>query len=609
MTGGGRPEQDLALPLFAPPEPLPEPGLIEPELAIASPASDRPFRLEGERVTVQGTQRGTVTSIRVDGVRVVGGLEAEAGAVANTVLSPGRIRRERIGAAGSLQETVLVAPTLPWVVLHWTGPADVMLHPLPEARNVRYHTRGGLATVADPTTGRVLALSVVPGEATWTAEVAAGRGLLLRAGRSGGPRMLVVAYGTPEAVRTALLGISHLGTHEARAVTGVPDALELRTGALELDHAVAWLTTRLRHGVLRTDLGTKRGGDAHDGEGWMWAGLGSVVGGDTDGALRCIQNLRRAEAHTAAGLVAGRLALTTGHVEAAQESVDALLSGSSKGRDEALARLARRTVADGLRYGATPETLARLREGQAGSPASPDPPAHPSPSADAAPPAPSAGRRLPTIGSPPASEGIGARLAGMLEPSGTTAPPALPTSGQDWGTEEVANALRAWSELSRRPAAGWASWRSLVHGGMDGSRGGAAWDDLYAPPATTGVLLAAMVHGWLGSFPDAPVGRLVLTPRIPGSMTTFGVAGLPVGDARITMRYERRDGIHGFTFDIGRGRVPPYLVFEIEVPHGVGRVLLDGTPIDPDVERRAAGTTVRLQTALDARRVVQIEPG
>ena len=608
MTDAQGTEQDTELPLFAPAERLPEPGRVEPELAIASPASDRSFQLEGERVTVQGSQRGVVTSIYVDGVQVVGRLEAGAGAVANTVLSPGRMRRERIGAGGSVQETILVAPTLPWVVLHWNGPAAVLLHVLPDVPHVRYHTREGLATVCDHTTGCVLALALSPGEASWAAEPAAGGGLLLRADGGEEPRTLVIAYGTPQAVRTAFHAVSHLGTHEAQAVTGVQDTLELRTGAHELDHAVAWLTSRLRHGVLRANPGTDGGDESEGAEGWMWAGLGSVVVGDTNGTLRCIERLRRADAHTAAGLVAGRLALTTGHVEAAQESVDALLSGSGKGRDEALAGLARRMVADGLRYGATAGTLARLREGAAASPERTGP-APPPGSARHTGAARTAGRRLPTIGSPPDVPGIGAWLAGMLEPTGTTATPTLPGGDAQSRAEEVTYALRAWSELAGNPAAGWASWRALVHEGMDGPRGGAAWDDLFAPPAVTGILLAAMAHGWLGTFPDAPVGRLVLTPRIPGSLTTFGVVGIPVGDARITMRYERRDGSHGFAFEIGRGRVPPYLVFETTVPHGVGRVLLDGTAIDPDIERHAGGTTVRLQTALDARRVVEIEPG
>lgn len=601
-------ERDTDLPLFAPAAGLREPGRVEPELAIASPASDRAFRLEGERVTVQGSQRGGVTSIHVDGVQVIGRLETSAGAVANTVLSPGRIRRERISAAGSAQETMLVAPTLPWVALHWSSPADVTLHLLPDVRHARYHTRGGLATVADPATGRVLALSMNPGEVSWTTRSGAGGGLLLHAEGGAGPRMLVVAYGTPDAVRTAFQSVSHLATHEARAVAGVRETLELRTGAPELDDAVAWSTSRLRHGVRRPDPLTDGGNEVGDGEGWMWAGLGSVVVGDTDGALRCIQRLRRADAHLAAGLVAGRLALTTGQLEAAQESVDALLLGPRTGSDAALAGLACRAVADGLRYGATAETLGRLRGGvpsQAASEATAPGSIATRPSTA---PAATAGRRLPTVGGPPGIRGIGAWLGAMLEPTGAAAIPGLPGNGVQSRSEEVAGALRSWSELTRNPAAGWASWRARLHDGMDGHRGGAAWDDPFAPPAVTGILLAAMAHGWLGAFPDAPVGRLVLTPRLPGNLTNFGVAGIPVGDARITMRYGRRDGSHGFSFDIAHGRVPPYLVFETTVPHGVGRVLLDGTPIDPEIENHADGTTLRLQTALDARRVVEIEP-
>ena len=597
-------EIDVDLPLFAAEGPVPEPGRVDPALAIAAPASDRPFRLEGERVAVAGIERGPITSIHIDGVRVVGRIEAAgAGAVANTLVSPGRIRRERIGAGESAQETVLIAPTLPWAALHWTAPTVVRLHALPDASNIRFHAGEGMVTVADPATDFVLALALITDRPTWTAEAVEGRGLRLSGGGGGGPATLLVAYGAPDAIRTAFRAARHMASHEARAVAAPRnETIRLTTGAPELDDAVAWMASRLRNGVLRTEARMDAGAEPRDPEAWMWAGLGSVAVGDADGTLRCIRALRRIDAPVAAGLLAGRLALTTGEAEAAQGSIDVLLASPIEGHDEALRMLARRTVADGLRYGAPEAVLGRLKEGMAA----------PSPSGPS-------GRRLPTIGNVAGDRGVGRSqgsgewLAAMLEPTTSGSVP-LPRKdpAEDADShdrrEEIGRALGAWRDFVREPTSGWASWRMLVHGGMGGARGAAAWDDLFGAPAVTGILLATMVHGWLGAFPDAPVGRLVLKPRLPRNLETFTAQDIPVGDARITMKYEHRSGVRTFAFDIGRGRVPPYLVFEATVPDEVGRVLLDGASIDPDIAVRSDGTTVRLQTALDAPRTIEIEP-
>jgi hypothetical protein len=143
----------------------------------------------------------------------------------------------------------------------------------------------------------------------------------------------------------------------------------------------------------------------------------------------------------------------------------------------------------------------------------------------------------------------------------------------------------------------------------EGPHGGGTWDPLLAPPALAGVVLAAMTHGWLGIFPDAPVGRLVVSPRLPQHLRAFAARGIPAGDARVALAYERSGTTHAFTFEVEHGRMPPSLVFETTVPQEVARVLIDGSPVEPDQSRNEAGTTIRLQTPLDAPRTLTIQGG
>ncbi|MEX2466015.1 MAG: hypothetical protein WD995_03850 [Gemmatimonadota bacterium] len=584
--------EDAGLPLFEPPERLTAPGHVAPDLAIACPATDRPFRLEAERISVEGSERGPATSIRIDGQRVIGRIQAGEGVVANVVLSPGRIRRERIGPGGSLQETMLAAPTLPWVALHWAPVGGALsVQVLPEARVERYRVNGGLATVADPGSNQVLALALSPASGPWAAEPHAQGGLVLRHGGAPSPLTLLIAYGPPETVRTAFRAAGHLTTHEVRAI-GRPghDPLTVSTGARELDDAVAWMTSRLRHGILHAEHGEPEGTD--HARPWLWAGLGSVAIGDGDGALRCVRALQRAGDTEAAALLAARVALATGQVDALLGHADVLLAEAKAGADPALRRLARRTVADALRYAAPDDVLELLREGTERAPAP-------------------SGRRLPTIGHPVETDGTGSWLTSMLERKGTSAPAVTPAVGGRGPAEQaLAEALRAWSDFASESSEAWAAWRMLVQQGITpGHHGGGSWDALLKPPAVTGALLAAMAYGWLGTSPDAPVGRLSLAPRLPEHLRSFRVRGIPIGDSRVALSYERTEGAHGFTVDIERGRVPPVLVFEATVPGQVGRVMLDGTPVDPHISQGSRGSTVRLQIPLDAPHTIELERG
>jgi hypothetical protein len=175
--------------------------------------------------------------------------------------------------------------------------------------------------------------------------------------------------------------------------------------------------------------------------------------------------------------------------------------------------------------------------------------------------------------------------------------------------EYLARALRTWGAITS-PGDGWSLWRATVAEGLDsGTWGVGCWDpvDPDAPPAATGILLSTMALGWLGAFPDAPVGRLALKPRLPDRITSFRFTGIAIGDVRVDLAYARSGSTHRFDLDPRRGRVPPLVVFETTVPGEAARVTIDGTPAELDATPSGAGITLRLQTPLDQPRRIEIE--
>src|SRR5690606_26336248 len=117
--------EDASLPLFEPPASGPGPriGAAAPELVIVAPAAPRPFLLEGTSAAVRGTESGAVCEFRFPAVPLVPTVAREVGGVASVMLSPGRMRRERVGRGSSVIETVLVAPDLPLAVIDWSSGA------------------------------------------------------------------------------------------------------------------------------------------------------------------------------------------------------------------------------------------------------------------------------------------------------------------------------------------------------------------------------------------------------------------------------------------------------------------------------------------------------
>jgi hypothetical protein len=622
---------DPSLPTFDVPADVPAPGDVEPELAIVTTGSRRPLRLDGRRATLHATESGSISEIRFDGEALVGPLDGIGGTVANVLVSPGRVRRERVGPTGSFVETCLVAPTLPLIAIHWSDASSCRLSVtiLPDAMVVRHRSADGAVTLRGDGDHRLLTLALVGEEgASWSLEPREEGGVVVQTDPVAGPRTLVMAYGTPETVRTALAGAAHLGTHEARS-TRVPETslLGLDTGSHDLDEAVAWLSTRLYHGIRRSDHGA---GPTHgsDALAWLWTGLGASAIGDEEGAVVCAMRLDDLGQSSAASLIAGRVALTTGRSDLAVRLAEAtLLATPPASEDDDLRRVACGTLADALRYAAPEAFVDRLRaEARA-------PETLRTPVSGARGPGPV---RLPTVRSgavsgaerdrpsdaghesaasrgDPSDPQPGAWLAGLLD--GRPSPPGiggrgpLPAAFGAPSSSGPASAARAWELLATDPPRGWAAWRAeLMAGFPHGPWGSGSWDPLDdpSPPATAGLLLAGMVHGWLGAFPDAPVGRLALAPAVPAHVTRFRVTRIPVGDVRVALRFERNGELLRFDLEAERGRVPPFVALSLRLPGRVGEVRVDGAPAEPEILPGAHGDEVRLQTPVDGRRSIDV---
>lgn len=613
---GTFPRQDEGLPLFERPASSGGAGWPEPELAVAVAASSLPVRLDGERATVLGTVRGPLDEIRFGPTRAVAGLAWGDDAVANAVVSPGLLRRERVGRAGSWEETVLVAPGLPLVVLgtgpERSGPTALTLRAMPDATALRYRTGGAAVTFAGPDADTMFALIARPDTCDWNVSTDSSGGALLRCSSEEGISSLVLAYGSDAAIRGALSGARHLAGHALRACARTEDdLLALTTGAYGLDEALAWMERRLGSGIdsaLARPYGTGAPGER---DAWLWAGLGAAAVGDHERARGCASMLEQLGRPEAAAFLQARSALADGRTDGLMQAAERSLAATDA-EDPALRRLGLRSAADALRYAATETALHRLSaagaevEGtrttsaaEAGS-VGPD---RAGPDGDSA--AGGRGVRLPTLGgASPVTPGRW--LSHMLE-GPRDRPGPEPPDGEE--REDVARALRAWGAMAS-PGDGWSSWRAIVAEGLDsGTRGVGCWDptDPAAPPAMTGILLAAMAFGWLGAFPDAPVGRLALKPRIPERLRSFRFEGVAIGDVRLALAYERHGSTHRFDLDPQRGRVPPLVVFETSVPGETARVTIDGALAELDTSRSGADVTVRLQTPLDTVRRIEIE--
>ncbi|MDP2956524.1 MAG: hypothetical protein Q8N53_08885, partial [Longimicrobiales bacterium] len=213
-------------------------------------------------------------------------------------------------------------------------------------------------------------------------------------------------------------------------------------------------------------------------------------------------------------------------------------------------------------------------------------------------------RRLPMAGEAgPASPAR--TLAWLLGDPGSG---ELPTLRPAAGTP-----LEAWARCAGGDVeGGYAAWRAQVGNGLAGGDGGrGTWDPPSLPPGNAqgaGILLCGLAQGLLGLSPDAPSGRIRVAPALPRQVRAFEARGIRVGDARITLRYQRDGSTHRFALEPTRGRVPPMVLLQPSVPcAGVGEVRVDGAAAGLDTRAEGRRTRVAVQLPLDAVRTLDVD--
>lgn len=567
--------------------------------------------IEGERGRLQGhqTRAGGHVLFRGPDEGASVQLAAESvGRAVNVVLYPGVARREFTGPAGMAVETLVVARTLPLLVWQMEGPAvgagpAVLQIALPSGIAEVEQTHDEVRVFGE---GRCAIVRVSPRPTGLTvAEADGGVRVTVHLGTTG-HSTVAVAHGRPNEADAAKRAATHITGHALRAAAGPEDALLVRTGVEAIDDGLSWALARI------TGLALDRPG-ARPG-----LALAALSMGDATEALRAATVLSEEDSGPAA-LVAARVGSTLGDVRLATECAKRLLSGTD---DEAsdLTALAAGSLADALQYGATPDVIARLRR-LATRPTPTDP--------SAGQPLPVVGgtggaRRLPMAGVP--SEGRGLPTAHGPASGGATraewlssllaGDPAGPPTVED---VRAARARRSAALFPVDPDRAWSDWRALLDEGLASGPGGpATWDeavDVVAfdseaqieRPAATAELLLAFAHGMLGLSPDAVVGRLRLAPRMPGHLNRLEVEGIPIGEGRVGMVFERDGSTLHYRLDPSRIAVPPLLVFEPSVPGTVRSVTVDGSAADLNARAQGARTIVPVQLALDAPRVVTVE--
>lgn len=632
-TGRAQPDAELTVPPL--PGTVPPLRVDDPELALAGEPGEGRVLLEGERGSVRVRERGGIETIHLAGHVLARDLSLDAGPVVNRVASPASLRRERVVDGATVEEIVLLPPRLALLALQLRSPGGSReiagrLTLLPWAGPLRWHIEGArLVAVAREAPELQLVLAVSPEAGTVEAEPDEGGGLLVRLRIPGGDDPTLLLGAGPTGGMNPLAPAAHLAGHARMAAAAPAEGLELRTGVRELEEGVAWARTRLA-------TAARREGRSHDGlepSRIFWSGLGALAASDEEAAARYLEALDGAvaarkdegsgesasadEAPDMPGvpplpapplpvLLAARHALTTGDSGPALRQaarVDAGAAGDAGGPDEAaLWSLALGSLADALRWSAGEAAADRYRAlgeelgARARLPTVPDGSGRPG-----------GGVRLPMAGETTAPTPAGeaaAALRALLAAPGEDGPAPGST---------LPRGLAAWAGFREgRAGEAWSLWRGVLSRGMDGSDPGPGrWDDGRPSPEAprTGLLLATLVHGLLGWFPDAPVGRAVLAPRIPGHLTAFGVGGLRVGSATVELRYEREGPLRRYRITPTGGRAPVTLVLEPLV--GLATVTatrLDGEAVELDPRPGPAGwTVVPLQVPLDGPRVLEVE--
>lgn len=622
----GRGDDHRTLPAL--PESIPVLEESAAGLALEGPAAPGPFLVEGERAFVLGEQREGLSTITIDGVPTLAGLDTALGTAANIVAYPGMVRREFVTPTGICLETIVVPPTLPCVVIQWgteggTVPERILFDLPQEGLNPQLERdpEGVALTFSE---GRVVALSSSP--PPLAIEVLDSVGDAVRVSLrppDTGPFHLIIAAGPRSTIRSAFAASGHLSAHARRAATGPCEGgLTLRTGVTEVDEAVAWARARLR-GIL--DRAATIG--SHDssssarfapGPSALTTGLAAIGVGDRQGARQAMKACRSDGTPTCALLAArfassfgdGSFALKQAHAlmdagrpDAGTSGAEGLSNGLAAFHPPALRAVALRTLAEGLRYTAPESLIAQLRQaalateeaqGSALGVAGVHPPT-----------GTLEGTRLPVVGAPPRETSWATWLPTLL-----SGEPSMPAPD---GSPGQAAVLRRAAALFRTdPDAAWVDWRHELSVGLTGGPAGpGSWDRLMAdedpaPDSATAWILLVLAHGLLGLDPDAPVGRLRIAPRLPQQLTSVEVRGITLGDATLRMKYRQEGPSHLFTLEPEIASVPPLVVFEPSVYGRIFEIRVDGLIADLNTRSVGPMMVASLQLPIDALRSVEI---
>jgi hypothetical protein len=581
-------------------------------LARSGPARSVPFSLGGRRAAAWGSELRGLEEVRSGGWTLLSGLRSELGPASGVVVGPSSIRREAVGAGGSVLETVLVPPDLPGAVVQWARPrgsSDELLLRVEwsmgwAGAELHAHERveGGVSITVKSLAGAEppMALALLqprpsrldvrtePGGLRISAEV--------RSPADAPATLLLV--GAPSAMEAtrALRSLTGLRAQERRAehVATEARAEQLSTdSAGPLDDALEWVKARLRTAVPAGSGHRPRSGDdcGADESDDAWLALGALAAGDPEPAALL---LARGPASTLEWLAAARFAAWTGRGAAllahrgATEALGRRLSESTGG--DPVAAVAVREIADA--WDSVDRTFAaKLRT--AGAVAGER-----------------SGRQLPMAGRGESSAGEArarARLHALFDESPTWyQEPDTPAGG-------VERALRAWA-LARAGDAELAWAALLAHAESGFEQGAGLWRRRAGAPAacadhapSAALLPAGLLFGLLGAAADAPVGRLRLAPRVPSSLHQLGVTGIRIGDARVRLEYRRSGSEHRFCVTQETGRIPVMLIFEPEVAGAdLVEAWVDGAAAELDRSVRAGRSRVRVQLPLDAPRTLTL---
>ena len=591
------PRVDAGLPLPAPPERTPRLTVAEGVLALPGPAGPGPFVAAAGVVQITGSERGGIGSICVGGRDLLTDLTTTAGAAANVVATPAGLRRELVGPTGTTQEIILAIGSPPAAAIQWqaadTRQLRIRFKMAAGTSGVRYRT-GEQALVLRTESGpddHVVLLDPPP--SAWTVVEAAGGGIIVEAETTltaDHAVTLMVAAASERGPAAGTL-MRHLDTHARRAQSPPWEdgGIRLSTGVAELDEGLGWLSAR---------IGSAQGLGQESPDECLWWGLGALAAGQHEPAVRAYELLSQihpgAAAH--AGLLAARIALTTGDRTQAREAAervgadganaaermraDATPAGSRSRPLGGLATIACSALADALRYAAPEEQIEQLRDLALGATG------------------PNRGLALPMAGREPDAAAMPSWLGSATEHGRTALDPEGPT----------ASSVALIGSLAHDHADAYGQWRNQLATGLAGGPAGrGTWDPARGGAASAGALVCGLMHGLLGWDPDAPVGRLTLAPSLPRHLTAFTIHDLPVGDARMSLEYLREGRQHSYVLTPTAGGVPPTLVFKPRVAAtGVSSVLVDGLPAELNVAQTRDRAAISVQIPLDGRRTVRL---